>query len=89
MIAGMRLMVVEGPDRGRELELLKPSDLLPDALGEALDGAIDTLHFQIVPTERWQAFTLEFMQDQECKGAKAIEQFLGKPSGLTCPLQPQ
>ncbi|MCB9564724.1 MAG: hypothetical protein H6709_17905 [Kofleriaceae bacterium] len=56
---------------------------------KAGNHAIDTLHFQIVPTERWQAFTLEFMQDQECKGAKAIEQFLGKPSGLTCPLQPQ
>jgi len=51
------------------------------------NAPIPTLDFQIIPTDHWTAFTLDFMKDQECKGAKQIEQFLGKPSGLTCPLQ--
>jgi hypothetical protein len=53
--------------------------------------AIATLNFQIVPSAtspRWEAFTLEFMKDQECKGKANLEQFLGKPSALTCPLKP-
>ena len=49
---------------------------------------IETLNFQVIPTTKWEAYTLRFMQDQECKGALAIEQFLGKASGLTCPLNP-
>jgi len=53
----------------------------------APNAPIPTLDFQIVPGDHWTAFTLDFMKDQECKGAKQIEQFLGKPSGLTCPLQ--
>lgn len=48
--------------------------------------AIPTLNFQIVPTTTWEAYTLDFMKDQECKGKAQIEQFLGKASGLTCPL---
>jgi hypothetical protein len=52
------------------------------------NAPIATLNFQIIPTTTWEAFTLEFMKDQECKAAKQIEQFLGKPSGLTCPLAP-
>jgi hypothetical protein len=54
-----------------------------------LNARIATLNFQIIPTTTWEAFTLEFMKDQECKAAKQLEQSLGKPSGLTCPLAPQ
>lgn len=54
----------------------------------AANAAIATLNFQIIPTTTWEVFTLEFMKDQECKAAKQIEQFVGKPSGLTCPLVP-
>ncbi len=50
---------------------------------------IATLNFQIIPTDTWQAYTLEFMQDQECKGAAAFEQQLGQKSSLGCPLQPK
>jgi hypothetical protein len=55
----------------------------------SLNARIATLNFQIIPTTTWEAFTLEFMKDQECKAAKQLEQSLGKPSGLTCPLAPQ
>jgi hypothetical protein len=50
--------------------------------------AIPTLVFQIVPTTDWQAFTLEFLQHQECRGKLAYEQFVGPEAakGLTCPL---
>jgi hypothetical protein len=54
----------------------------------APNPSIPTLDFQIVPGATWPAFTVEFMKDQECRAAKQIEQFLGKPSGLTCPLAP-
>lgn len=52
----------------------------------APNAPIATLNFQIVPTTTWEQYTLDFMKDQECKGMKQLEQFLGKPSGLTCPL---
>jgi hypothetical protein len=51
------------------------------------NAPIATLDFQIVPTEKWQDFTLEFMKDQECRAQKNLETFLGK-GGLTCPLAP-
>jgi hypothetical protein len=54
----------------------------------APNAPIPTLDFQIIPGTHWPAFTLDFMKDQECKGMKQMEQFLGKPSGLTCPLAP-
>jgi hypothetical protein len=54
----------------------------------APNAPIATLDFQIIPSTIWPTFTLEFMKDQECKAAKQIEQFVGKPSGLTCPLAP-
>ena len=47
---------------------------------------LPTLNFQIVPTDRWEAFTLEHMQDQECKARVHLEAAMGKPSKLTCPL---
>jgi hypothetical protein len=49
--------------------------------------ALPTLNFQIVPTERWEAFTLELMQDQECKARVHLEAAMGKPSKLTCLLE--
>lgn len=57
----------------------------------AANHAIDTLNFQIVPSRtnpRWEAFTLELMLDQECRGKVNLEQALGTPTGLTCPLAP-
>lgn len=55
---------------------------------KALNHALATLNFQIVPTSDWSTFTLEFLQHQECRGKKLFEQFLGKDAGkgLTCPL---
>jgi hypothetical protein len=54
----------------------------------APNHSIPTLNFQIVPTEEWQAFMLEFQQDQECKAARSFETFYGKPSGFACTLKP-
>jgi hypothetical protein len=49
--------------------------------------AIATLNFQIVPGATWEAFTLEFLQHQECRGKQLYEQFLPEAGkGLTCPL---
>lgn len=52
---------------------------------------IQTLNFVIVPTTRWEEFTLEFLKHQECRGKQHIEQFLGPEfaKGLTCPLAPK
>ena len=49
---------------------------------------IATLNFQIVPSTRWEAFTLEFLKHQECRGKAQLEQFVGPDAakGLTCPL---
>ena len=55
---------------------------------KAMNHAIPTLNFQIIPGTEWQAFTLEFLQHQECRGKRAYEQFVGPDAakGLTCPL---
>ncbi len=47
---------------------------------------IATLNFQIVPSHRWEAYTLEFMADQECKAKAFLAAELGKESKLTCTL---
>jgi hypothetical protein len=55
---------------------------------KAPNHAIGTLAFQIIPTTRWEDFTLEFLQYQECRGKMLMSQFLGADAakGLTCPL---
>jgi len=47
-----------------------------------------TLNFQIVPGARWEAFTLDFLKHQECRGKQHLEKYLGTSSAkrLTCPL---
>ncbi len=47
-----------------------------------------TLNFQIVPTTHWEAFTIDFLHHQECRGKQHLEEFLGPDAakGLTCPL---
>jgi len=52
----------------------------------APNRALPTLNFQIVPSERWEAFTLEVMQDQACKARVHLEAALGKAPRLTCAL---
>ncbi|MBZ0231823.1 MAG: hypothetical protein K8M05_05690 [Deltaproteobacteria bacterium] len=47
---------------------------------------LPTLNFQIVPSHTWEAYTLEFMQDQECKTKQHLETALGKAPALSCPL---
>ena len=55
---------------------------------KAPNHAIGTLAFQIIPTTRWEDFTLEFLQYQECRGKMLFEQYIGADAakGLTCPL---
>ncbi|HEY1546873.1 MAG TPA: hypothetical protein VGG28_03600 [Kofleriaceae bacterium] len=55
---------------------------------KALNHTIPTLNFQIVPGADWQAFTLEFLQHQQCRGKQMFEQYVGPDAakGLTCPL---
>jgi hypothetical protein len=53
---------------------------------KAPNRAMPTLNFQIIPTHTWEAYTLEFMQDQECKTRKHLELALGKAPLLTCAL---
>ncbi|MFT3699548.1 MAG: hypothetical protein QM831_40750 [Kofleriaceae bacterium] len=55
---------------------------------KGVNHTIPTLNFQIVPTTEWSAFTLEFMQHQECRGKMLFEKFIGPDAakGLTCPL---
>lgn len=52
--------------------------------------SIATLNFVIIPTTHWEAFTLEFLKHQECRGKERLEQSLGPDAakGLTCPLAP-
>ena len=50
---------------------------------------LQTLNFQIIPTTSWEAFTLEFNQDQECRAKLLVEKALNQPSALTCPLAPK
>jgi hypothetical protein len=55
---------------------------------KAPNHTIPTLVFQIIPGTDWQAFTLEFLQHQECRGKLMFEQFVAADAarGLTCPL---
>ena len=55
---------------------------------KAPNHAIATLNFQIVPTAVWPAFTLEFLDHQQCRGKMMFEKFIGADAakGLTCPL---
>ncbi len=52
----------------------------------APNRTLPTLNFQIVPAEYWEAYTLDFMQDQACKAKVHLEAALGKPAALTCAL---
>ncbi len=47
-----------------------------------------TLNFQIIPGATWEAFTLDFLHHQECRGKEHLEKFVGVGAGkrLTCPL---
>ncbi len=47
---------------------------------------LPTLNFQIIPSNRWEAYTLDFMADQECKAQAHLTAALGKPAKLTCTL---
>jgi hypothetical protein len=55
---------------------------------KAPNHAIGTLAFQIIPGARWEDFTLEFLQYQQCRGKLLLTQYLGADAakGLTCPL---
>jgi hypothetical protein len=55
----------------------------------APNHAIPTLNFQIIPTYRWEAFTLEFLAHQECRGKGHLEEFVGAGTakGFTCSLE--
>ncbi|HSN29537.1 MAG TPA: hypothetical protein VLT45_24785 [Kofleriaceae bacterium] len=55
---------------------------------KAPNHAIGTLDFQIIPGSRWEDFTLEFLEHQECRGKMLLTQYLGAEAanGLTCPL---
>ena len=55
---------------------------------KAINPSIATLNFQIVPTAVWSAFTLEFLDHQQCRGKMMFEKFIGADAakGLTCPL---
>jgi len=55
---------------------------------KAPNHEIGTLNFQIIPSARWEDFTLEFLQYQECRGKLLLTQYLGDAAakGLICPL---
>ena len=55
---------------------------------KAPNKKIATLNFQIIPADKWEAFTIDFLHHQECRGKAHFEQYLGAESakGLTCPL---
>jgi hypothetical protein len=55
---------------------------------KAPNKKIATLNFQIIPGDKWEAFTIDFLHHQECRGKMHFEQYLGADSakGLTCPL---
>jgi hypothetical protein len=48
--------------------------------------AIATLNFQIVPSHRWEAYTLQFMADQACKAKAFLAAELGKTPAWPCVL---
>jgi hypothetical protein len=58
---------------------------------KAPNKKIATLNFQIIPGERWEAFTIDFLHHQECRGKEHLAQYLGADAakGLTCPLAPR
>lgn len=58
---------------------------------KTLNKTMATLNFQIVPTTHWEAFTLEFLDHQECRGKQRLEETLGADAakGLGCPLEPK
>ena len=41
---------------------------------------IATLNFQIIPSDKWEAFTINFLHHQECRGKAHLEQYLGPES---------
>jgi hypothetical protein len=53
-----------------------------------VNHALPTVDFVIIPTTRWEPFTLEFLAHQECRGKMFITQYLGADAakGLTCSL---
>ena len=55
---------------------------------KAPNKKLATLNFQIIPSDHWEAFTIDFLHHQECRGKAQLEQYLGADSakGLTCPL---
>ena len=68
-----------------ELSLDSVADLDANQAGAF---TIATLNFQIIPTTRWEEFTLEFLKHQECRGKGHLEEFLGPDAakGFGCPL---
>jgi len=66
-----------------------PANVDPNkGVPKAPNKALATLNFQIIPSDRWEAFTIDFLHHQECRGKMHFEQYLGADSakGLTCPL---
>jgi hypothetical protein len=55
---------------------------------KTLNHSLATLNFQIIPAAKWEAFTLEFLAHQECRGKQRLEENLGPDAarGLGCPL---
>jgi hypothetical protein len=55
---------------------------------KAPNKQLPTLNFQIIPGATWEAFTIDFLHHQECRGKTHLEQYLGPDAakGLTCPL---
>lgn len=55
---------------------------------KAPNKKLATLNFQIIPSTTWEAFTIDFLHHQECRGKMQFEQYLGADAakGLTCPL---
>ena len=58
---------------------------------KAMNKSLPTLNFQIIPGDKWEAFTIDFLHHQECRGKAHLEQYLGADAakGLTCPLAPK
>jgi hypothetical protein len=66
-----------------------PANVDPSAgTPKHVNHGISTLNFQIIPSTRWEAFTLEFLDHQECRGKMQIAQYLGPEAarGLGCAL---
>jgi hypothetical protein len=68
----------------KDLANVDPSKGVPKKVNKKLP----TLNFQIIPGATWEAFTLDFLKHQECRGKTHLEQYLGAAAakGLTCPL---